>query len=251
MGKICNKCGAEKPLAIDWFGIDRKSKDGFNNICKSCKREAGSRYYKQNKEAFKEKQSKYREENRKIIREKSRRRYKENIESEHKRSKRYRDQNKEKERVRQKIYREKNKEKEYNRQKKWETENIDKVRKRRREWKRNKSKEDVYFRMVCNLRRRVNHAVFGETKPESTAELLGCSVEFLKKHLESQFTEGMTWDNYGLKGWHIDHIKPCASFDLTDDEQMKECFHYTNLQPLWAEENIRKSDNLNYKIKSS
>ncbi len=61
-----------------------------------------------------------------------------------------------------------------------------------------------------------------------------------REHLEKQFKEGMTWENHGLYGWHIDHIIPCASFDLTDLEQQKKCFHYTNLQPLWAKENLIK-----------
>jgi hypothetical protein len=64
-------------------------------------------------------------------------------------------------------------------------------------------------------------------------------------YLESHFKTGMTWENHGKFGWHIDHIIPCASFDLTDLEQQKKCFHYTNFQPLWWRENILKSDNLN------
>lgn len=71
-------------------------------------------------------------------------------------------------------------------------------------------------------------------------ELIGCSPDELKKHLENQFQPGMTWDNHGLYGWHIDHIRPCASFDLTDPEQQKQCSHYTNLQPLWAQDNLDK-----------
>lgn len=69
-------------------------------------------------------------------------------------------------------------------------------------------------------------------KTNKTTELLGCTIYDLKLYLESKFTTGMTWENYGE--WHIDHIKPCSSFDLTDIEQQKICFHYTNLQPLWA-----------------
>jgi hypothetical protein len=73
-----------------------------------------------------------------------------------------------------------------------------------------------------------------------TRDFLGCTDEFLQKYLISKFSDGMTVENYGE--WHIDHIKPCSSFDLTDPEQQKLCFHYTNLQPLWAEENLIKSD---------
>jgi len=80
-------------------------------------------------------------------------------------------------------------------------------------------------------------------KSKTSKNLLGCSLEVLKFHLECYFTKGMSWDNYGYYGWHIDHIKPCAAFDLTDPEQQKQCFHYTNLQPLWAEDNMKKSDN--------
>ncbi len=71
-------------------------------------------------------------------------------------------------------------------------------------------------------------------------EIVGCSLEFLKTYIESLWKTGMSWENYGVNGWHIDHIKPCASFDLTDIEQRKICFHYTNLQPLWAHENLSK-----------
>jgi hypothetical protein len=68
----------------------------------------------------------------------------------------------------------------------------------------------------------------------------------LFKHLESKFTEGMSWSNYGYKGWHVDHIKPCASFDLSDPEEQKKCFHYTNLQPLWWYDNFKKGAKLDY-----
>jgi hypothetical protein len=66
----------------------------------------------------------------------------------------------------------------------------------------------------------------------------------LIKHLESHFTEGMNWDNYGVYGWHMDHIIPCAAFDLTKPEDQSKCFHYTNLQPLWAKDNLSKRDTI-------
>lgn len=82
-------------------------------------------------------------------------------------------------------------------------------------------------------------------KLRSTAQLLGCTFDQLKSHLESKFDKRMTWDNYGYYGWHIDHIRPCESFDLSKCEQQEKCFHYTNLQPLWWIENLKKNDKWN------
>jgi len=109
----------------------------------------------------------------------------------------------------------------------------------------NRRKDDPSYRLVCNLRSRVSAALKNAKtiKAENSMSLFGCSVDELKAHLESQFTEGMSWDNYGLHGWHVDHIRPCNSFDLTVDKEQKICFNYTNLQPLWAKDNITKSDN--------
>jgi len=79
-------------------------------------------------------------------------------------------------------------------------------------------------------------------KQNSALELVGCSKEELIEHIQSQFKRDMTWKNWSLNGWHIDHIRPISSFDLSDPAQQKECFHYTNLQPLWAIDNLKKSD---------
>jgi hypothetical protein len=84
--------------------------------------------------------------------------------------------------------------------------------------------------------------VQGIKKNNSTMELIGCSKEELIQHLESQFKDGMCWQNWSLNGWHIDHIRPVSSFDLSDPAQFKECFHFSNLQPLWAIENLQKSN---------
>lgn len=74
-----------------------------------------------------------------------------------------------------------------------------------------------------------------------TMDYLGCSIDELRAHLETCFQVGMSWENYGRTGWHIDHIRPCASFNLADEVQARKCFHWTNLQPLWAFENVRKN----------
>ena len=91
------------------------------------------------------------------------------------------------------------------------------------------------------LRARINMALryfVNEGKRFNTLVYTGCSIDFLVKHIEKQFKNGMNWENRNK--WHIDHIKPCANFDLTDTKQQLECFHYTNLQPLWAVENMKK-----------
>jgi hypothetical protein len=152
-----------------------------------------------------------------------------------------------------KAYREKNKEKISEYRKKRRMANPEKSREECRKYynsnkdkflerRRNRLKTDIGFKMRTNLCRRINHSIKKGFKSKSTLELLGCSIDCLKNHLEAQFKEGMSWDNYGHKGWHIDHIRPCASFDLTDPEQQKECFHYSNLQPLWHQDNFSKSD---------
>lgn len=112
-----------------------------------------------------------------------------------------------------------------------------------KENKRERMRGDVSFRLLERLRGRVSSVMraAGVGKTQSFRSLVGCSGPELRAHLESKFTQGMTWDEYGFHGWHVDHIRPCASFDLTDEAQQRECFHYTNLQPMWGVENMRKN----------
>lgn len=105
-------------------------------------------------------------------------------------------------------------------------------------YKKERRKIDIKFKILMNLRTRINHALKGNNKSKKTKELIGISIEGLIKYLESKFKRGMSWKKRGLI--HIDHIIPCASFDLTDPKQQAKCFHYTNLQPLWAHENLSK-----------
>jgi len=129
----------------------------------------------------------------------------------------------------------------------WTKKTIDKMRKNKNTYIKNRYRNEPDFKIKTCYSARIRGALKKGTKSASSEVLLGCSMKQLKIHLENQFTEGMSWDNYGrpngnfMDGWHIDHIKPCASFDLTNPEQQKECFHYTNLQPLWAKDNLSKS----------
>lgn len=109
----------------------------------------------------------------------------------------------------------------------------------RRKYEKEKRKKDLNFKVANNLRRRINNSLKGLVKSKKTFQLLGCNLEQLWIHLEKSFKPGMTKENYGK--WHIDHIRPCASFDLSKPEEQAKCFHYTNLQALWAQENQSKS----------
>jgi hypothetical protein len=139
-----------------------------------------------------------------------------------------------------KNYYEKNCEKLIKKQKKY-CENPE-VKKLINKWRREKTATNPQFAIGLRVRSRVSKALkkVGAVKSQKTKELLGCSFEFLKEHIESQFKEGMSWEN--RSSFHIDHIRPLASFDLTDPEQLKAACHWSNLQPLYPIENIRKSD---------
>ncbi len=152
----------------------------------------------------------------------------------------YLENTKEKRKEYQKIYREKNKEKAKEHKRNHYLKNKDKIIKRERDRFRNKYNNDTEFKIKSCLRRRLLNSIKNNSKSGSAIELLGCSIKEFKEYISSKFKDGMTWDNYGVKTWHIDHIKPCASFDLTKEEEQKQCFHYTNMQPLWAFDNYSK-----------
>jgi hypothetical protein len=213
--KICTnpECfhldGPELPLTE--FPIDSKKPDGYRARCKKCVSTAAKLRYKTNeisREAKKLSSSNYRKKNHEIVKAKKRAAYHANPEK----SKEYRQ--------------------------KWYAENREYAIAKAVEYERNRTKIDPSYKLMKRLRNRLYSLVSGKDKSAHTIELLGCSIEELWIHLERKFVVGMTRENYGE--WHVDHIKPCASFDLTDPEQQKECFNYKNLQPLWAYDNMSK-----------
>jgi len=130
--------------------------------------------------------------------------------------------------------------------------NPERARASTQRWRRNNAEairlynraylEDIEHKLAKAIRNRVRSAVQYQSGRRSAGiyKILGCDLDWLMAWLEVQFRPSMTWDNYG-PAWHIDHIRPCASFDLTDPRQQRLCFHWTNLQPLLAEENFRKN----------
>jgi hypothetical protein len=105
-------------------------------------------------------------------------------------------------------------------------------------YKKSKYNVDPIFTLKEKLRNRFRRAFKQGYKKGSAIDNLGCSIEVFKEYIEKQFKSGMSWDNYGK--WHIDHIKPLSSFNLQNIDELKQACHYSNLQPLWAEENFKK-----------
>lgn len=122
----------------------------------------------------------------------------------------------------------------------WYAKNKDKRREYSRKYKTKRLKDDVAFWLKHAIRSRLNIALRRQYASGSAIDDLGCSIDEFVRHIESQFVPGMSWENRGNKGWHIDHIIPLAAFDLKDPQQRRQACHYTNMQPLWAKENMSK-----------
>jgi len=153
-------------------------------------------------------------------------------------SKKYRLKNKEKIKQFLKEWHLKNREKENQKSKEWRLNNKGYMKKYLKEYEKKRRETDPNFKLKKSMRTRIWSVLKGKSKSKPTMKLLGCSIEECWQHLESKFQPGMTRENHGL--WHVDHIVPCASFDLRCPVQQMACFHYTNLQPLWAIDNIKK-----------
>lgn len=269
--KKCNNCGEIKLFNSEYFPVRKDSKSGLRATCKVCYEAKRKEYRNANKEKISAKNrvkylnnreevikrswdyylnhkeqhvasaKKYYEKNKEQLLAKGRDRYEENKERYKQTKKEWRKNNIERILLKNKEYYKKNKEAISERQAGYYLNNRDKIIPKLRKYESDRRKVDVGFRISKNLRSRLRLSVKNNAKSDSTKALLGCDIEYLKSHLEMQFKEGMTWDNYGIGGWEIDHIKPCAMFDLSDEIQQRECFHYANLQPLWANENRKKS----------
>jgi hypothetical protein len=191
--------------------------DVDSNICSClkpifCKKKCKTCYNKE-----------YHHKNRNKILTKKKSYYKDNRQKEISRSKKYRLDN---------LSKVKNSEKIYYRN------NRDKIREKRKIWEQKQIKNRTLSYLKHILRSRLRQALKNSSKKGSAVNNLGCSIENFKLYLESKFQSGMSWSNYGK--WHIDHIKPLSSFNLVNKRDLKLCCHYTNLQPLWAEDNMKK-----------
>lgn len=232
--KCKGPCGLTKPLKK--FGTFKR-KDGsvgYRGTCIQC--------YTQNKEDKSKYNKKYREKNKDKINKQQKTYYKKNKDKILAYQKIYREENKDKILAHQKVYSENNKDKINEYHIKYRKENMPKIVQKNKYRMAN----NIQYRMMCYLRNRINKAIKKGQKAGSAVQDLGCSIEELKMSLESQFYshpktgEEMTWENYGRYGWHIDHILPLSFFNLTDREEFLVACHWSNLAPMWADENLGK-----------
>ena len=202
--KVCSKCKEEKSLSDFYKDSDKKS--NLRPDCKICRDKITLKYYTKNKKDISKQVKKNYIKNRKLYRLKHKDYYLNN-----------------KQQIQSRIIKNRKENREgYNKQ------------------KNNRYHNDINFKVMCCLRTRIYQALKGENKSLSTMILIGCEIDYLMFHIQEQFTEGMNWNNYG--SWHIDHKLPCTSFDLSKSKEQQKCFHYSNLQPLWAIDNIRKGN---------
>ena len=219
MTKKCNKCLKEKP--INEFNNHKGGKYGVMANCKLCRKLYTKKYRETNKEKEFLRHKKYRLENANKEKQRASIFYQKNKSKINEYRKNYNLLNKDKVSLQFKIAGEK-----------WRNKNKHYVAKRR--------ETDYMYKIRVNLTSRINRffKYSKMTKNCKTMDILGISIEGFKEHLESKFTERMNFNNYGMRGWHIDHIIPLSSAE-TEEEIIKLC-HYTNLQPLWWDENIKK-----------
>jgi hypothetical protein len=120
----------------------------------------------------------------------------------------------------------------------WHRNNRDRIRDRKREESRRRA-SNPSNRVASALRRRIAKLLKGLTKPDRSERLIGCQFKIFIEYIKAQFKPGMSMKNYG-RAWHIDHIIPCSAFDLTNESQVRQCFHFSNMRPMWAKANLRK-----------
>jgi hypothetical protein len=244
MGKICSKCKIEKELVE--YHKHKSSKDGIRDVCKECRKEETNLYYQKNSiklmeksqeyrlnnpEKIKDGLKKYREKNSESLKE-NKRIWSKSLEGKKSKQKYYKNNIDDiKEKV--KIYKKNNPEKEIERR------NSEKRKKYMENYLTKYRKEKSYFIVWRSVLRNTLKRV-GTKKENTTNELLGYSAIQLKEHIEKQFVDNMCWENWGE--WHIDHIKPVSSFDKS--EKMSIINSLDNLQPLWAVDNLKKSNKI-------
>lgn len=238
--KICGWCGKRKELTC-FYTRKKNGRETLRNECIPCYSEAKKLFYKNNIDNVRaaQKISRFKRFSKRQEYDKLRRiAFKDQLKAEA--AFRYAC-NSEKVKNKRKAYYYRNKKKVIALNNTYFLKNKDRLRAAQRLNYKKRKQNDISFSITATLRSRVLSAIKNKgVKCIRTSAIIGCSVKDLMLHLESQFSNGMTWDNHGMRGWHIDHKIPCCKFDMSDTKEQLKCFNYKNLQPLWWLDNIKK-----------
>ena len=236
--KKCPKCGKEKQIIE--FNNNKSKKDGKCTYCRECELKRGREYREKNRGKVNEASRKWRKSNPGKYKDIIGRYLKKNPHMksvERARRNRLDESYREMENVRNRMRYKENPEKFREKRKEYYHKNKENERRKNDEWRKKKLKECGFFRMKKNLRDRIRGYLTEKTNSKRTLDIVGLERDVFRSYIENKFTDGMSWDNYGK--WHLDHIKPLCLAE-NNDEALK-LNHYTNLQPLWAEDNLRKN----------
>lgn len=243
MEKKCTKCTESKNVVE--FPVMNRNKDGYGSWCKQCK----NNYYQQNKVRYAEKKKEYYSKNREKLVEQASNWNRENTVRRKKILDTYEKAHESTAKEYRKKYYRENKEKIINRVKEYNKNNPEQVRKTHREYHKKRCRVDPTYKLIRSIYSRVYSALRSKNQSKTTKsfELVGKNGVELMDYLETMFKPGMTRNNQGRKPneWHLDHIKPIAAFDKNDPNWTFMAFHYTNLQPLWSSENLKKNSMYN------
>ena len=236
MKKICSKCLIEKDVCE--FHKHRGTNDGYYTICKICRKPISKKYLEENKELVSARRSKKYYENHEENLLKSRERLKNERGKRLESSKFYYENNKDKVKEYQKKHYELNKEKYIKKARDWEKNNRERKNNSANERNKVRKKEDILFKLKTKLKTDIYVSLKRRKKSKTLEQIIGLSLDEYKKYIENQFEDWMTWENWGLYTWHIDHIIPLCS--AKTEEEVYLLWHYTNLRPLSANENLKK-----------
>lgn len=276
--KRCTKCSSEYPATNEYFNKDVSKKDNLHSHCKVCTKKSKTNYYSQNRDRLLKQMLDYQKNEGKEKAKARKRKYAQSergkqVYKEYKKTNRERLNLKERERVAndpikkekrrqaQIKFAERNKERlnkenakrlaEFRKSLITDEEKRLMIKKRDSGYKKKayeRGKKDPYWKFIQYSRGRMNDMIKKNKKQFKIKDMVLYSKQEFMEHIESLFSENMSWDNHGKKGWHLDHIKPISSFNLNNIEECIECWSLSNLRPLWWIDNLKKGAKLDYHI---
>lgn len=241
--KRCSRCKIEKDESE--FGKDSSRVDGLECRCKLCRKQ----YAKDNAHKYKQHKKQYQQNNAERICKYQKQYYEDNFSTISEYKQQYHKKNADKKRQYDKQYNQENADRIKASKSKWYRDNADAIIEQHKQYNKSRRANDASFKIQTILRSRLWHIIEQRDCYKNVSAILdlGCTIDELKLHIESQFEPGMTWDNWG-KGegcWHIDHIIPFHLLDMTQYSHQRLVCHYKNLRPMWAKDNLsRKYDDI-------